>query len=175
MTNINPNLKPLIESAILTLEQIIENKTRMARIDIYNAPAADHIYGDHKQMLWLRHGLCSNINTNQINNLDLHQYDPGIIEFDILSEDLSLEWPGSSGSNGYPVPMPEHFNLDWEGYSEPDKELDEHDEKEKAYAAYHTCIDECANMYADDYGELRFQLAEFLLKRWKELLNEMVN
>ena len=35
MTNINPHLKPLIESAILTLEQIIENKPRMAHIDLY--------------------------------------------------------------------------------------------------------------------------------------------
>lgn len=167
------NIKPLIESAILTLEQIIENKTRMAHIDLYNAPGADHVYGDHKQMLWLRHGLCSNIQTNQIENLDLHHHDPRLTEFEIMSEELSLEWPGSSGSNGYPVPMPEHFNLDWEGYSEPNQELDEHDEKEKAYAAYHTCIDECANMYADDYGELRFQLAEFLLGKLKEKLHEI--
>ena len=72
------SLKPLIESAILTLEQILENKTRMARIDLYNAPGADHVYGDHKQLLWLCYGLCSNIQTNQINNLDLHQYDQRI-------------------------------------------------------------------------------------------------
>ena len=170
MTNINPHLKPLIESAILTLEQIIENKPRMAHIDLYNAPGADHIYGDHKQVLYLRWGLCSNINTNQIDNLDLHHHDPRLTEFEIMSEGLSLEWPGSSGSNGYPVPMPEHFNLDWEAYSEPNKELDEHDEKEKAYAAYHTSIDDCANMYADDYGELRFQLAEFLLGKLKEII-----
>ena len=162
------NLKPLIESAILTLEQILENKTRMAHIDLYNAPGADHIYGDHKQILWLRHGLCNNIRTNQIENLGTYPHDPGLIEFENMSEELSLEWPGSSGSNGYPVPMPEHFDLDWEHYSEPDKELDEHSEQEKAYAAYHTCIDECANMYADDYGELRFQLAEFLLRKLKE-------
>ena len=162
------SLKPLIESAILTLEQILENKTRMAHIDLYNAPGADHVYGDHKQMLWLRYGLCSNIQTNQINNLDLHLHDPRITEFEIMSEELSLEWPNSSGSRGYPVPMPEHFNLDWEAYSEPDKELEEHSEQDKAYAAYNTCIDECANMYADDYGELRFQLAKYLLGRLKE-------
>ena len=164
------NIKPLIKSAILTLEQIIENKTQMAQIDLQATPGADHVYGDHKQVLYLRHGLCSNIDMNQSNNLDIHPHDPRITEFQIMAEDLSLEWPGSSGSNGYPVPMPEHFTMDWEGYSEPDKELDEHDEKEKAYAAYHTCIDECANMYADDYGELRFQLAEFLLGKLKEKL-----
>lgn len=162
------NIKPLIKSAILTLEQILEHKKTLAQIDLDTTPGADHVYGDHKQVLWLRHGLCSNIDVNQSNNLDLHPHDPRITEFQIMSEDLSLEWSGSSGSNGYPVPMPEHFTMDWEAYSEPDKELDEHDEKEKAYAAYHTCIDECANMYADDYGELRFQLAEFLLGRLKE-------
>ena len=164
------NIKPLIESAILTLEQIIENKTQMACIDLQATPGADHVCGDHKQVIYLRWGLCSNISTNQVENLDLHQYDLRITEFEIMSEELSLEWPGSSGSNGYPVPMPEHFNLDWEGYSEPDKELDEHDEKEKAYAAYHTSIDDCANMYAGDYGELRFQLAEYLLGKFKEII-----
>lgn len=164
------HIKPLIESAILTLEQILENRTRMARMDLKTAPAANHIYGDHKQVLSLRIGLCGNIDVNQTNNLGLHPHDPRITEFQIMFEDLSLEWPGSSGSNGYPVPMPEHFNLDWEGYSEPDQELDEHDEKEKAYAAYHTCFDECENMYADDYGELRFQLAEFALGKLKEII-----
>ncbi len=167
------NLKPLIESAILTLEQTIENKTRMARMCLQTAPGANHIYGDHKQVLSLRLGLCGNINMNQVGNLDLHPQDPSIVEFEILAEELSLEWPGSSGSNGYPVPMPEHFNLDWERYSEPDQELDEHDEKEKAYAAYHTCFDECVNMYTDDYGELRFQLAEYLLGKLKEKLREI--
>lgn len=164
------NLKPLIESAILTLEQIIENKTQMAQIDLQATPGADHIYGDHKQVLFLRTGLCGNINVNQRNNLDLHSQDPSIMEFEIMAEELSLEWPEWSGSNGYPVPMPEHFNLDWERYSEPDRELDEHDEKEKAYAAYHTCFDECVNMYTDDYGELRFQLAEYLLGKFKEII-----
>ena len=167
------NIQPLIESAILTLEQIIENKPRMAHIDLQSTPCADHVYGEHNQLIYLRYGLCSNINTNQIENLDLHPQDLRITEFEIMSEELSLEWPGSSGSNGYPVPMPEHFTMDWEAYSEPDKELDEHDEKEKAYAAYHTCVDECANMYADDYGELGFQSAEFLLGKLKEKLNEI--
>ena len=164
------SIKPLIESAILTLEQIIENKTEIANTDLDSSPENVLIYGDHKQIIYLRHGLCSNIDMNQSNNLDIHPHDPRITEFQIMAEDLSLEWPGSSGSNGYPVPMPEHFTMDWEAYSEPDKELDEHDEKEKAYAAYHTCIDECANMYADDYGELRFQLAEFLLGKLKEII-----
>lgn len=164
------NIQPLIESAILTLEQIIENKTEIANTDLDSSPENVLIYGDHKQIIYLRHGLCSNIDMNQSNNLDIHPHDPRITEFQIMAEDLSLEWPGSSGSNGYPVPMPEHFTMDWEAYSEPDKELDEHDEKEKAYAAYHTCIDECANMYADDYGELRFQLAEFLLGKLKEII-----
>ena len=165
------NIKPLIKSAILTLEQIIENKTRMAHIDLQSTPGADHVYAEHKQILWLRHGLCSNIQTNQIENLDLHHHDPRITEFEIMFDELTMEWPGSSGSNGYPVPMPEHFTMDWEAYSEPDKELDEHDEKEKAYAAYHTSIDDCVNMYADDYGELRFQLAEFALGTLKEKLH----
>ena len=170
MTNINPHLKPLIESAILTLEQILENKTRIVNIDLHNTPDDACIYGDHEQVLYPRLGLCSNIHMNQMDNLDLHPHDPRLAEFEIMSEKLFLEWPRSSGSNRYPVPMPEHFNLDWEAYSEPDKEFDEYDEKEKAYAAYHTCIDECANMYADDYGKLRFQLAEFLLGKFKEII-----
>lgn len=166
------NIKPLIESAILTLEQILENKTRITNAGLYSSPEGIEIHGDHKQTLWLRHGLCSNINTNQINNLDLHHCDPRITEFEIMFDELTTQWPGSSGQNSYPVPMPEHFNLDWEPYSEPDKELDEHDEKEKAYAAFHTSVDEGVNMYADDYGELRFQLAEFALGKLKEKLHE---
>ena len=159
------NIQPLIESAILTLEQILENKNRMACIDLYNAPGANHIYAEHNQVLHLKIGLCANIRINQVNNLGIDQLDPRITKFTIMFDEIASQWSKSSGLNYYPVPMPEHFNQDWERYSEPDKELDEHSEQEKAYAAYHTCIDECVNMYANDYGELRFQLAEFVLKK----------
>lgn len=162
------NLKPLIESAILTLEQFLENRNVLPKMDLQQAPGANHIYAEHNQILYLKIGLCANIHINQVVNLNLKHYDPRLPEFEKLFEGIASQWSNSSGLNDYPVPMPEHFNLDWEHYSEPDKELDEHDEKEKAYAAYHTCIDECANMYADDYGELRFQLAEFALKKLKE-------
>lgn len=165
------NIQPLIESAILTLEQILENKTEIANIDLDSSPENVLIYGDHKQIIYLRCGLCSNINENQIKNLDLHPHDPRITEFEFMFDELTTEWPESSGSNGYPVPMPEHFTMDWEGYSEPDKKLDEHDEEEKAYAAYHISVDENVNMYAGDYGELRFQLAEFVLGKLKEKLH----
>ena len=162
------SLKPLIESAILTLEQFLENRQTLPEIDPYGRPEDEKFYAEHNQILRLEIGLCSNIRINQINNLDLEHCDPRISEFEKLFEGIASQWPNSSGSDAYPVPMPEHFNLDWEYCSEPDKELDEHTEQEKAYAAYHVSSDECVNMYADDYGELRFQLAEFALKKLKE-------
>ena len=165
------NLKPLIESAILTLEQFLENRNVLPKMDLQQAPGANHIYAKHNQVLHLKIGLCANIRINQVDNLDLKYPEPRLDKFEKLFEEIASQWPNSSGLNDYPVPMPEHFNLDWDSYSEPNKELDEHSEQDKAYAAYHTCIDECANMYADDYGELRFQLAEFALKKLKEKIH----
>ena len=162
------SLKPLIESAILTLEQILENRSVLPKMGLQQAPCANLLYADHNQILYLKIGLCANIRINQVNNLNLKYPEPRLAKFEKLFEGISSQWPNWSGLNDYPVPMPEHFNLDWEHYSEPNKELDEHSEKEKAYAAYYTCIDECVNLYADDYGELRFQLAEFALKKLKE-------
>ena len=140
----------------------------MSEIDLYGRPEDEKFYGEHNQVLHLKIGLCANIRINQVDNLDLKYPEPRLDEFEKLFEGIASQWSNSSGLNDYPVPMPEHFNLDWEYYSEPDKELDEHSEQEKAYAAYHASIDECVNMYADDYGELRFQLAEFALKKLKE-------
>ena len=148
-----------------------KNKTEITNTDLDSSPEDVLIYGDHKQTISLLCGLCSNINENQIKNLDLHQWDPRITEFETMFDGLTMEWPGSTGSSGYPVPMPENFNLDWEPYSEPGKKLDEHDEEEKAYAAYHTSVDADVNMYAGEYGELRFQLAEFALGKLKEKLH----
>ena len=165
------SLKPLIESAILTLEQLLENRNVLPKMDLQQAPGANHIYGENNQVLHLKIGLCANIRINQLNNLGQKYPDPRLTKFTVMFDEIVSQWPNWSGSDEYPVPMPEHFNLDWERYSEPDKEFDEHDAMEKAYAAYHASFDVCVNLYADDYGELRLQLAEFILEKLKEKLH----
>lgn len=162
------NIKPLIESAILTLEQILENRQALVNLNIQQAPEADHVYAEHNQILYLKVGLCANISLNQATNLGLKDFEPRHAEFSILFDEITTQWSKYSGSKYFPVPMPEHFSLDWERYSEPNKEFDEHDAREKAHAAYQSCVDECVNLYADDYGELRFELAEFALGKLKE-------
>ena len=65
------NLKPFIESAILTLEQLLEHRQALSEIDPYGRPEDEKFYAYHNQILYPKAGLCSTIRTNQSNNLDL--------------------------------------------------------------------------------------------------------
>ena len=172
MSEINQELKPFFECALNLLECIIENKEEISKMD----PGKEPYYGifetfDHKICIF--NGLCDNITAAFHDNLESYFGDPRRAMFFRKIEAWSTLWPNYSGQTGYPVPMPEHFNLDWGMYSDDDLSMDDQTEATKAYAAFQACDDEEYNMYADDYGQLRLQLAEFWAGKLKEKLHEI--
>lgn len=172
MSEINQELKPFFECALKLLECIIEHKDEISKID----PRKEPYYGffqtfDHNVCVF--NGLCDNISAAFSDDLEDHFGDPRRSLFFNITEAWARTWPNYSGQTGYPVPMPENFPLDWEEHSDDNLYMDEQTEETKAYAAFHACNDERYNMYADDYGQLRLQLAEYWAGKLKEKLNEI--
>lgn len=172
MSEINQELKPFFETALNLLECIIEHKDEISKMD----PRKEPYYGlfeTFDQRICIFNGLCDNISAAFESYLNSHFGDPIRSQFFNITEAWARTWPNYSGQTGYPVPMPEHFPLDWDSYSDDGVSMDEQSEETKAYAAFHACDDEEYNMYADDYGQLRLQLAEFWAGKLKEKLHEI--
>lgn len=172
MSEINQELKPFFECALKTLECIIENKDEISKMDPRKEPYYV-IFETFDQKVCIFNGLCDNISAGFWDALETRLGDPRSAIFHSIMEAWASAWPNYSGQTGYPVPMPEHFSLDWGLYSADGLSMDDQTEETKAYAAFHTCDDEKYNMYADDYGQLRLQLAEFWVGKLKEKLNEI--
>ena len=166
MSEINQELKPFFESALKTLECIIEHKDEISKMDPRKEPYYG-IFETSDKKICIFNGLCDNISAPFEDDLKSYPGDPRRSIFFNRMEAWASAWPNYSGRAGYPVPMPENFNLDCRDYVYDQKE------ETKAYAAFHACDDERANMYADDYGQLRLQLAEFWAGKLKEKLNEI--
>lgn len=171
MSEINQELKPFFESALKLLECIIEHKDEISKMDPREAPYYG-IFETFDQKVCVFNGLCDNISAAFEDDLGSYFGDPRRPLFFNITEAWASAWPNYSGQTGYPVPMPEHFNLDWGMYSDDDLSMDDQTEATKAYAAFHACDDEEYNIYADDYGQLRLQLAEFWAGKLKEKLHE---
>ena len=172
MSEINQELKPFFECALKLFECILEHKDEISKMD----PRKEPYYGifetfDHKICIF--NGLCDNITAAFMDDLESYLGDPRRSMFFSIMEAWASEWPNYSGQTGYPVPMPEHFSLNWDAYSDDDLSMDDQTEATKAYAAFQACDDEEYNMYADDYGQLRLQLAEFWAGKLKEKLHEI--
>lgn len=170
MSEINQELKPFFECALKTLECIIENKDEISKMDYRKEPHRALFQTPAGQKICIFNGLCDNITASFEDTLESYLGDPRRSMFFNITEAWASEWPNYSGQTGYPVPMPEHFSLDWDSYSDDELSMDDQTEETKAYAAFHTCDDEEYNMYADDYGQLRLQLAEFWAGKLKEKL-----
>lgn len=162
MSEINQELKPFFECALNLLECIIENKEEISKMDPRKEPYYG-IFETFDQKICVFNGLCDNITASFEDNLKSYLGDPRRSMFFNITEAWAPAWPNYSGKTCYPVPMPEHFTPDWDVYSGEDP----------AYAAFHACDDEEYNMYADDYGQLRLQLAEFWTGKLKEKLIEI--
>ena len=162
MSEINQELKPFFESSLKLLECIIEHKDEISKMDPREAPHYG-IFETFDQKVCIFNGLCDNISAAFESYLNSHLGDPIRSQFFNIMDAWATSWPNYSGKTCYPVPMPEHFTPDWDVYSGEDQ----------AYAAFHACDDEDYNMYADDYGQLRLQLAEFWAGKLKEKLNEI--
>ena len=162
MSTINQELRPFFECALKTLECIIENKHEISKMDTSKAPYCGFFETSNKKIR-IFNGLCDNISVAFRYNLESYPGDLRRSMFFNIMEAWASTWPNYSGQTCYPVPMPENFNLDWDVYSDDDP----------AYAAFRACDDEEYNMYADDYGQLRLQLAEFWAGKLKEKLNEI--
>ena len=117
-------------------------------------------------------GLCDNI-VMSFSGLKTYTGNPLIPPFFNISNSWISQWSKYSGQRGYPVPMPENFPLDWEEHSDDTLYMDEQTEATKAYAAFHACDDVGYNMFSGEYGQLRFELAEFWAGKLKEKLNEI--
>ena len=162
MSEINQELKPFFECTLKLLECILEHKDEIAKMDPREAPYYG-IFETFDQKVCVFNGLCDNITATFVDDLESYLGEPRRSMFFSIMEAWATTWPNHSGDTGYPVRMPEHFSLDWDVYSGEDP----------AYAAFHACDDEEYNMYADDYGQLRLQLAEFWAGKLKEKLNEI--
>ena len=174
MSEINQELKPLFESALKTLECILEHKDEISKM-ASKEPAYHGIFETFDQRICVFNGLCDNILAAFEDDLESYLGDPRRSLFFNITKAWATTWPNYSGETGYPVPMPEHFPLDWDGYSDNDRGMDDQTEETKAFAAFHACDDERYNMYAEDYGQLRLQLAEFWAGKLREKLNEINN
>ena len=172
MSEINQELEPFFECALKTLECILEHKDEISKMDSGEAPYYG-IFETFDQKVCVFNGLCDNIGASFEKDLGSYLGDPRRSIFSNIMEAWASTWPNYSGQRGYPVPMPEHFTLDWDEHSEDDISMDDQAEETKAYAAFHACDDEKYNMYADDYGQLRLQLAEFWAGKLKEKLIEI--
>ena len=172
MSSIHQDIKPLFESALKTLEFILEHKDEISQIGP-KEPTYYGIFEIFDKKICVFNGLCDNISAGFYDALEIHPGDPRSTIFHSITEAWATTWPNFSGETAYPVPMPEYFSLDWEPYSDHDLSMDYQTEETKAYAAFHTCDDERYNMYADNYGQLRLQLAEFWVGKLKEKIHEI--
>ena len=172
MTDINQELKPFFESALKTLECIIEHKDELSKMDPRKEPYYG-IFETFDQKICIFNGLCDNISAAFEADLESYTGNPLIAPFFNISNSWISKWPKYSGQSGYPVPMPDNFPLDWGDYSEPDLGMDEQPEHTKAYAAFQSCDNVGYNMFSGEYGQLRIELAEYWAGKLKEKLNEI--
>lgn len=169
MSTLNQELKPLFEFALKMLEFIVEHKDELAKVDTKK----ESFFEADNCRVCVINGLCDNITIYFSGYLKTYSGNPLIRSFFNISNGWISRWSKYSGQPGYPVPMPENFPLYWDDYSEPNLGMDEQPEDTKAYAAFQACDAVGYNMYADDYGQLRLQLAEFWAGKLKEKLNEI--
>lgn len=172
MSEIDRDLKPLFECALKTLEFILKHKDEISKIDPREAPYHRN-FEISDRGICVCNGLCDNILGAFSGDLESYLGDPRRPLFFSKLEAWASAWPNYSGQADYPVPMPEYFIPDWTMYKDDTVSMDEQSEETKAYAAFHACNDEDYNMYADEYGQLRFQLAEFWVGKLKEKLHEI--
>ena len=171
MSTLNQELKPFFESALKTLDFIIDHKDELAKVDTKK----EHSFEADNFRICVINGLCDNIAIHFSDGLKIYTGNPLIPPFFSISNNWISKWSKYSGQRGYPVPMPEKFPLDWDHHSDLnlDMDMDEQTEGIKAYAAFHACDDVGYNMYVGEYGQLRIELAEYWAGKLKEELNEI--
>ena len=169
MSTLNQELKLFFESALKTLEFIIEHKDELA---VVNTKEKSFFEADNYRVCVIN-GLCDNIAIHFSDGLKTYTGNPLIPPFFTISNNWISKWSKYSGQRGHPVPMPENFPLDWYHHSDLNLDMDEQTEETKAYAAFQACDDVGYNMYAGEYGQLRIELAEYWAGKLKEKLNEI--
>lgn len=117
---------------------------------------ASHVCADMMDKATVAGGLCSTL-ANWIehrNHSALVAYDSDVVTT------WMVEWNESTKWRGYPVPAPHS------AYTDP-----VFDDQRESFAAFHFYDDSC-NKYEGEYGELRLDLARFLITKIDEELNK---